>query len=475
MASKHDVLMEEIASDEINSRKRPNSSDFDRSTDKRHASSPPAKVISTEQSIRISLLDQNTNFVSINWIKACDFLNTVAKDWTFLAFGSEHRSVLLNGADGECVEKLESLKEIVIDKKSHPVVVEQLKSSPKKGIIYNRILTTIVEDQIDSELKEQGVVQFFRLQKPDGQTGIKLYTGSIILNFKSDIPSHIIISKIRIQVNHLTQKPMICFHCGILGHTRARCVKKSVNFCSKCYFDHGPNNECISRCKQCQGDHSSVDPSCPILIKELQILKVKESHGLSYFDAKVINESLNLPVVYDPLDAARLRVQELLQRNNFLFTEGKKQILEKKELMDQLKNSEITIRNLEEASRVQVVQHTKEIECLQENLEKLQVENQERNEEGEKTLTEMKLMVEKQEALMNRVKTLDIAVVKLKKEKINDSKQIEEFINTQEAIGKAFNSFINSKKNSKNYQPISLDIKITKRSASIERNCKMIT
>lgn len=438
-----------------------------------------AKVLSCEFTLRIILENKEHNFVDINWIKVCDFLNSTTPNWSFLAFGSQHRNLLINGADEESVRKLEAVKEIVVDKKAFPVIVEQLKVSSRKGIIYSRFLSTLKEDQIESALRECNVAQFYRLQKFDVNNQRKIFTGTIILDFDSDIPSHITIAKIKIPVNHLAPKPMICFHCGILGHTVARCQKKSINFCQSCYFVHSEHSDCNLHCKQCQGAHISTDPSCEIIIRELQILKIKDLHGLNYFDAKTVSESLNLPVVLDPLDSARLKIQELLQKNEFLFSAGRLQVFDNHKLTKQLDESIERIQTLERINASQKSEHLEEMDNFHKEMVNLQTKYQETVNEGAKSILQLegymakqkvleekiKISEDKQRVLEERIDISEQSVLRLNTDKINDGNQINEFLNSHDSIGRAYLSFVKQTSST-----ISLDIKVARRNNSSERS-----
>lgn len=75
----------------------------------------------------------------------------------------------------------------------------------------------------------------------DKASGKSVYTGSVILNFESEeknVPSHIEYGKIFISVNIMVPRPRIFFHCGILGHSKDRCIRKDKELCQRCFHDH---------------------------------------------------------------------------------------------------------------------------------------------------------------------------------------------------------------------------------------------
>lgn len=429
------------------------------------------KVAVSEKTLKIAFKDEKQNFIDINWGSACEFINGVDNGWTVLAFGSDHKNVLISCDDVSVVEKLEEIHEITVDSIAYPVTVEKLTIlSGRKGIIYNRILANLSDGQIKSELQQQGIVNFYRLEKADPITKQKKFTGSIIINCDSEIPSHLVIAKVRIFTNHLAPKPMLCFHCGLLGHTMSRCVKKAASFCQKCFHEHDSVALCIKSCKNCKGQHLSNDPSCGAIIREIQIVKIKESHGLNYIDAKAVSESVNVPVALDPLDRARLRIQQLMDRNSLLFMAGKQHKKENEELLIKLGLNEEKILFLEDGARKEREQFAKELSNCEESLETLQSNYQFQLDEGKKNMEQVKITSERLKALEKKALTYENAVKQLKVNKINDEKQIGEFLNSNESIGRAFSVFVNNKLTVKNYQAISLDLKLKQRSVSKERS-----
>lgn len=196
------------------------------------------KTNNGEMSVRISFYDQNLDFLKVDWSTCCKFINTITNYWEFLAFSSDHRNVLISTNSNDDNKKIMEMKELIIKEESLKVKVEQLKIGTKKGIIFNKTLTMIEEGDLKESLNSQGIKNYFRIQRNNQENTAKFYTGSIILDFEEEVSQHIIISKISIPVNQMVPKLMLCYHCGILGHTRARCSKINIEFCKKCFSQH---------------------------------------------------------------------------------------------------------------------------------------------------------------------------------------------------------------------------------------------
>lgn len=136
------------------------------------------------------------------------------------------------------------------------------------------------DDEILRFLSPQGINEIFRIQKYDEISDNKVYTGSVILIFdvSREIPSFVFCDKVKVPVNHFSPKPMLCRHCGLLGHTDKKCKRIEVNLCQICFHSHGELDRCIKVCRNCNEDHFSDNKKCIALRNELRILKVKEAH-----------------------------------------------------------------------------------------------------------------------------------------------------------------------------------------------------
>lgn len=462
-----DMLDAESKAVQFNNRKRLLEKSVSSQAAKKNSSDKHKNHPYGDFTLKISLIGTKSNFAVINWIKVYEFLNTVSTEWDFVAFTSDHSQVIIDCFDEENSKKILSIKEILIGQEAYAVKIEKLKSLGKKGIIYNKILATLDEEQIKDILIENNVNNYVRLQKFDLNGVKKSYTGSIIVHFNDQIPKYIKVGNIQIQINNLTPRPMICYHCGLLGHTRARCLKLSIVFCETCYYPHSEGEECIIKCKQCSGLHFSTDTSCEALIREVQILKIKESHGLTYFDAKEVSQKLNKAPVIDPIVSAELKIQYLLNRNKSLIETGKRQLIEKQELEIKYQECQEKVEILEEQISINKTKFDKQLDSVRFALEQLQTNYEKELKDSKIQIEEIKNIRGNLSAANEKIKIHEGTIAQLTLEKNGDEKQIEEFINSQDGIVKAFVSFVNNKKKAKDYK-ISLKIK-PKRSNSLER------
>lgn len=421
-----------------------------------------SKNVNHDVALRISFVNLENNFIDVSWVKSCEFFNKISCNWQFLTFGQQHKTALITCSDLTEITVIKELKAITVDNIEYPIIVQNLAQTPKKGIIFNRILSVINEEQINEALKSQGITNYFRIQRTNSLDGTKSYTGSIILNFNGDIPSHLELFKIKLSISILTPRVLFCYHCGLLGHTQQKCMKKDRSFCSMCFFDHQPLEKCTINCKQCQGNHVSSDINCSVLVKEVQIMKIKEAHDLNYFDAKAVYSTINPPAKLDLIDEAKIKIQELHNKSNILYASVKKLSIEKNNLILELKDKNEEIIELKNIVKEQKDTYVAELQNLTTKTLDMHDKLKESLECNSDTITELRELKTKFDA---KEKTIE----KLMKEKANDVKFLEGFLSSQDVVMNAYNAYTDKKKNPKVSQ-LSFDIKISKsRSNSLER------
>lgn len=383
---------------------------------------PAEKTVLNEMSMKISFVDPDLNFLIVDWSKCCEYLDTTTKHWDFLAFSSDHKNVLITTNTKEDNAKMLKLKEIVVNGKKHAIKFDLLKTSKKKGIAFNKILMTMDEEKLKESLNLQSIFTYFRIQKTNNVTNEKSFTGSIILEFDNEVCQSVTISKVKIPVNQMIPKIMICYHCGLLGHTNKRCNKIHLQICPKCYNQHEPGYQCRVSCKQCKGNHKSTDATCEILIKEMQILKLKEKYAINYFDAKNIASSSEPAKTMDPLDQARINIQELKYKNEIMYNQARKIIEENNQLKNIVKIKDRDIEELKETAKREKAEFIEELNEMTESFKKHQ-------EEFQKIVEVSGNLSKKYESAVDQIE-------KLKKTKLSDMKFVENFINSNDAIVK---------------------------------------
>lgn len=126
----------------------------------------------------------------------------------------------------------------------------------------------------------------FRKKNGDNTT---FYTGSVILLFNKTVEIDIIeIDGVDIKINRMKPKPMLCLHCGLIGHTIRFCKRINDQLCRTCLLVHSIDEVCIVKCRNCNENHSSFYSGCGAVKMEEKILNIKEIHNVSHTDAKTI-------------------------------------------------------------------------------------------------------------------------------------------------------------------------------------------
>lgn len=459
------------------------------------ASSP--KISNQEFSLRISFINPEDSFINTSWLRFNTALLDISKKWEFIAFGANHKSALLNVKSAQTAELLKKVKTINSNQSDEDIIqikIEDIKTTSKRGIIFNKFLIPFSNEQLSVILKNQGISDFFRIQKSNSTSGEKFYTGSIIIVFDTDItPDTLLVANIKIPVSILTPRPMICHHCGLVGHTKLYCLKKEQELCNSCFYNHPVDTICKKICKQCNGKHFSNDSECPILIQEFQIIKIKESHNINYFDAKAIVANSKATVKLDIQETITLKNQELINRNKALIEITKQQLKERDEAISKLEkaNEEIVELKCElnkinlkveenksfvEQCRAQLAEREElvsqleyakvEINTLNENIEKLKYESVENTQMYQHRLAETETTLS---VAMKKNQELTEKQLELLEENTNTIKTFSEFVNFSAETVTAYGLY--NKKRSNEKRPLPIEFKNV-RNRSRERPLK---
>lgn len=420
---------------------------------KRRASEPLENLseISAEilaSALKISFKDPEDSFISIKWPVISALLNTISNCWEFVAFGFDHKSAIITTTDKGSADNLQKLVSVESFGVCKSIFVEQLKGGLSKGIIYNKFLIPLGEEEILNELQNQDVTEIYRLQKNNECLNERFFTGSIILSFNSDnIPANVEINKVRISVNRLSPRPMVCSTCGLIGHTFKRCKNTNRGNCSICFFPHNIDTECMKNCKNCNiaDDHFSNDSKCPSIKKEIRILRIKEKHNINYFDAKAIANNI---LDFD-IDLENKKSEENINELKELMAKNSRYLSELNFAREENKRISGNLTLLQEEN----------VELKTVTIPNLNSKFQQYKEENDARTNNIKLLME-QHIEKNRIETeiltkenIDIGTEcnKLKEEN-NELRKINEELKTQDKVKqemiKNSKSFINDFANS---------------------------
>ena len=187
----------------------------------------------------------------------------------------------------ECVRRQQSVNLLSLEK----VMDIQIESSPHKtlnysqGIIRDRDLAEISEEEICEELKPQGITKVKRFKKLVNGNLVNLNT--FLLTFESpSIPKSIFVGPYSIKVNPYIPNPTRCFNCQKFGHGKNSC--KGTERCVRCAEEGHCNFSCDKdvKCVNCGQQHMSSSKNCPAYKREKEIQKLKTEGNMSYQEAR---------------------------------------------------------------------------------------------------------------------------------------------------------------------------------------------
>ncbi|MES9881570.1 MAG: hypothetical protein ABW185_11875 [Sedimenticola sp.] len=156
-----------------------------------------------------------------------------------------------------------------------------------KGIIRSRDLLDCSENEILSNLSDQGVTDVRRISVT--KNGTRVPTRNVILTFNTpDLPTSIKAGYLRITVEVYVPNPLRCFRCQRFGHHKDNCKTKAV--CASCGEDDHGDAACSKpvHCVNCQGDHDAYSRDCPTWKKEKEVQKIRVTESISFPEARKV-------------------------------------------------------------------------------------------------------------------------------------------------------------------------------------------
>ena len=160
-----------------------------------------------------------------------------------------------------------------------------------KGVIRCEDLGPCTDVEILDHLRSQGVQDIRNIQVR--RNGVLKRTSTYVLTFNTPImPKKIKAAYISVNVEVYVPNPLRCYHCQVFGHHESRCNRQKL--CANCGEDKhcsdDRNCDKTAKCVNCSGPHPTFSRDCPTWHKEKEILKIKYTRNLSFFEARKIVE-----------------------------------------------------------------------------------------------------------------------------------------------------------------------------------------
>ena len=155
-----------------------------------------------------------------------------------------------------------------------------------KGVITCKDLVQETEEEILSELAEEGVVAIYRVK--NRVDGALVPTPTLILTFKANhLPESISVGFYRVRVRQYIPNPLRCYKCQKFGHTQNNC-RTTTPVCRQCERETLEQLPCVFPpvCVNCEGSHASDSRTCPQYTIERGIQKLRAEEKLSFAEAR---------------------------------------------------------------------------------------------------------------------------------------------------------------------------------------------
>lgn len=246
-------------------------------------------------------------------------------------------------------------------------VTEHSKLNNSQGIIYCRDLIGMDKDDIQNELKDQGICDVYIMNKL--VNSVRKPNGLFILTFNStSIPQYIKIGYTAIEVRTYIPNPLRCMICQAFGHSKNNCTTGNV-LCGIC-SEELPHEICeTKKCLNCKGAHESFSRKCPVYIEEAEIMRIKTIEKVSFSEARrrvKVKNNMN----YAEALSNQNQIEHIQLKKDFLAMKKEIEEIKRNDLKQQTKIEQIikekntamkvadnlskTVKNLEKQLKEQI-------------------------------------------------------------------------------------------------------------------------
>ncbi|XP_062703962.1 uncharacterized protein LOC134286366 [Aedes albopictus] len=192
---------------------------------------------------------------------------------------------LLRTSSRSIVDKLTKLTELIdgtqIEIFLHPTL------NTVQGLVFEPDSIDTDEKVIEKNLRSEGVQAVRRIKKR--VNGKLQNTPLLVLSFSGTVlPSYVFFGLLRISVKQYYPSPMLCFKCGMYGHSQKMCQQPGI--CLRCsqplHVADGEQCNNTPYCFHCKNGHSVKSRDCAKFKEEDKIVHLKVDQGISYTEAR---------------------------------------------------------------------------------------------------------------------------------------------------------------------------------------------
>lgn len=209
-------------------------------------------------------------------------------------------------------------------------------------VVFCRAAIRMKEEDILTNLASQGVIQVQRITRKEH--GNIINTAALILTFnRCNYPLHVKIGLFRVDTRAYYPNPLLCYSCVRYGHPRVRCPgpKRCLNCSAEHELKEGEVCPSAAHCINCSGSHRPNDRQCPVFKKEMEVVRMKVDHNLTFPEARKRIEQgvVTYAAAAAQQTADRKRLDELekkMEEKDAVITHLLGEIAKKDQMIEQL-------------------------------------------------------------------------------------------------------------------------------------------
>lgn len=177
--------------------------------------------------------------------------------------------ITVNTPHQKAARALNQIREISIDRKTHPVNIYGLAPADSvKGVIHDVTLHYNMQQVLDDLYSPgQELLTCRRLGN----------TGTVVITFQGHkVPFYVYYMGVEVKCYLYRKTVPVCSVCHVLGHRADVCPNPTVRSCDFCGArDPTPEHVCKPQCALCNGDHLTASKGCPKRFCEPFVLRQK--------------------------------------------------------------------------------------------------------------------------------------------------------------------------------------------------------